>query len=261
MKSSADRRAALLLALALAASAWVPGCVSPGKKIRAEKRSGSHLALARKLMEQQRLQEAITQADMAIKESKKNADAWLVRGQVGFMRREYPQAIQDLTVALQRRPAFGEALTWRAWAYIESGDAVSAERDYKEALKDPIYTTPEKIHLNLGLLYFKEGRDAEGLESLKRSVAMNPAYARGHYELGKALEKSGDLSGSLISYQAAIGGMKDSADLNLRLALALERSGDGGRAREHFRRVIQIDPDGPEASTARDHLRRLESPS
>jgi len=55
--------------------------------------------------------------------------------------------------------------------------------------------------------------------------------------------------------------MKNSADLNLRLALALERSGEGAKAREYFKRVIEINPTGPEAATARDHLSKLESPS
>jgi len=41
----------------------------------------------------------------------------------------------------------------------------------------------------------------------------------------------------------------------------LERSGDGARAKEHFKRVIELAPDGPEASTAREHLKRLGTPS
>jgi tetratricopeptide (TPR) repeat protein len=265
MRSSTNRRPGLrAAAAAAAAAALLPAllaCASPQKRMRAEKRSGSHLALARKLMEQQRFQEALGQADLALHEMKKNADAWLVRGQVRFGLGDYGPAVEDFSRALELKPAMTEALSWRAWAHIESGDAARAEADYRTALKDRTYPTPEKLHLNLGMLLLKVGREAEAVREMERAVALNPAYARGHYELGKIKDRSGDTGSALVHFQAALGGMKDSADLNLRLAIALERTGDGVRAREHFKRVLELAPSGPEAATARDHLKRLDSPS
>lgn len=260
MRSSIRSRAALATALVLAAS-LAAGCVSADKKIRAAKRSDSHVALAQKLMSENRLPEALGQADQAIAEAKKNPEAWFTRGQVEFMRGEYDRAIPDFTASIDRRADFTEARSWRAWAYVETGNFPAAEADYRQGLTDRTYFTPEKLHMNLGLLLIRMGREAEGLAELKEAVASNPAYARGHYELGKVLEQKGDLKGSLASYEAALGGMKDSADLNLRFALALEKNGNGGRAREHFKRVLEIDPNGPEAPTARDHLKRLEASS
>jgi tetratricopeptide (TPR) repeat protein len=261
MKSSVDMRARILPALGVLLVLAGTACASSERRVRAAKRSDTHVSLAQKLMADQRYSEALNQADLAIKESKKNPDAYLTRGQIEFMRAEYPAAIEDFTTARRYRPLLTEALSWRAWAYIESGNLAAAEADYREGLKDRTYLYPEKLHLNLALLLYKMGRDAEGLVELRSSVSASPAYFRGHYELGKALEKNGDVTGALASYEAAIGGMKDSADLNLRLALALEKAGDGGRARAHFKRVLEISPDGPEATTARDHLKRLEASS
>ena len=258
MKSS--NRSLRVLA-AVAAACLLAGCVSAEKRIRSEKRSASHLALAEKLLEQRRSQEALAQADLALKEWKKNPDAWFVRGEINFSMGAYVAAIDDFTSAIGLRPVFTEARSWRAWARIESGDLRGAEEDYRTALQDRIYPTPEKIRLNLGLLLIRTGREEEGVAELKEAVRLNPAYARGHYEVGKVHERSGNISGAIVSYQAALGGMKDSADLNLRLALALERSGEGAKAREYFKRVIEINPTGPEAATARDHLSKLESPS
>jgi len=261
MRSSINARAILAAGLGAALFVSGPACAASEKKIRAQKRSDTHLALAQKLMEENRLPEALNQADLALQESKKNPDAYMARGQIEFLRTEYARSIDDFTQALHYRPIFTEARSWRAWAYIESGNLAAAAQDYREGLNDRTYLTPEKLHLNLALLLYRTGRDAEGLQELKLAVATNPAYARGHYELGKALEKNGDLKSALGSYEAALGGMKDSADLNLRIALALEKSGEGGRAREHFKRVLEISPDGPEAPTARDHLKRLEASS
>lgn len=258
MKSSIDVRRLVRAGAALLAAVALLACVSAQKRFVDEKRAESHMALARKLMEQQRLPEALTQSNLAVERWSKSPDAWFLRGQVHFRLALYPQAIEDFTAALERSEDFTEALSWRAWAAAESGDVASAERDWNEALTDPRYPTPEKLHLNLGLLLFREGRTAEGLVHLEKAVATNPGYARGYYELGKARQEAGDLGGATTAYEAALGGMKDSADLNLRLALALEAQGQQARAREHFKRVIELSPDGPAAELARDHLRRLE---
>jgi Tfp pilus assembly protein PilF len=260
MKFSTDRRRFLVPVLLLAALG-AAACVSPEKRVRTEKNSERHLALARKYMEMNRYAEALGQIEQALEADRKNADAILLRGQINFAQGRYAEAIADMDRTLAIRPAFTEVLSWRAWAKIESGDLPGAEADYRKALEDRIYPTPEKLWMNLGLLLIKEGRDSEGAEALRKAVQANPAYSRGHYELGKVQEQGGNVTGALISYQAAIGGMKDSADLNLRLGLMLEKNGDGSAAKAHFKRVLEISPTGPEAPTARDHLRRLEAPS
>ena len=258
MRFWTEARVMTAAAAALAVAVTIPACVSARKKEIHQKLSASHVALAGKLIEQGRMREALTQANMALDEWGKNPEAWFVRGQVDFGLGIYSTAIQDFTTAMSYRDNFTEALSWRAWANSESGNPDAAEKDWKQALKDPRYPYPEKIELNLGLLYLKNGREAEGMTHLQRAVSLNPAYARGHYELGKVQQEKGDLNAATLSYEAALGGMHDSADVNLRLAIVLERRGEGARATEYFKRVIELQPDGPEADTARDHLKHLD---
>src|SRR5712691_9033339 len=130
MRCLARMRARVVPALGIALVLMSGACASSEKSVRAAKRSDSQLSLAQKLMEQQRYAEALSHADLAIKESRKNPDAYLTRGQIEFMRAEYAVAIEDFTTARRYRPAFTEALSWRAWAYIESGDLKAAEADY-----------------------------------------------------------------------------------------------------------------------------------
>ena len=261
MKSWIDRRALLGAAAAAALLLAAPACQSAQKKDLSMKRNASHVALARKLIEQNRLNEALTQTNMAIEEWGEGAEAYLLRGQVHFMLGLYSPAIEDFDGAMARQAEFTEALSWRAWARAESGDSAGAEQDWMKALADPKYPSPEKIHFNLALLYVRTGRKDDAISHLERAVANSPGYSRGHYELGKLRQEAGDFGGASRSFQAALGGMKDSPDLNLRLALVLERQGEGARAREHFKRVIELSPDGPEAELARDHLRRLDTAS
>src|SRR5882724_10991980 len=136
MRFSISFRAALAGSLVLPLALAGAGCVSADKKLRAAKRSDSHVALAQKLMSDNRLPEALTQADLAIEEARKNPDAWMTRGQVEFMRAEYDHSIEDFTAAIDRRPEFTEARSWRAWAYVEKGNFPAAEADYREGLND-----------------------------------------------------------------------------------------------------------------------------
>lgn len=265
MRSSTDRRRVpqillplLVLGAMVAAST---GCMGSAKKSRLLKMSSSHVAVAQKLFTQQRMQEALGMANRAIEESKKNPEAYLVRGQILFAIEEYDRAIDDFTAANDLRPPFADALSWRGWTKAETGDMEGAEKDWKRALEDTTSLTPEKVYLNLALLYQRTGRKSLAMENLERAVTVNPAYSRGHFELGKARQEAGNTSGAIVSYEAALGGMKDSPDLNLRLGLVLESSGEGARAREYFKRVLELDPEGTEATTARDHLKRLEPSS
>ncbi len=261
MKSSTERtlvvRGALLLVLVLLLAA----CANATKQITQEKLSDTHVALAKELFKQQRMHEALGQVNLALQNWQENPEAWFVRGQVHVWLREYARAVEDFGTAIEYRPGFAEYLSWRALARVELGDLDAAEQDWKEALRDATYMTPEKIYLNLGLLEKRRGRESEGVIYLEKAVTVNPAYSRGHYELGKAHDEAGELSKAIIAYEAALGGLRDSADLNLRLGIVLGKAGEGQRAKEYLRRVIELAPDGPEAETARAHLQRIGSAS
>lgn len=261
MKSSTERtlifRGAALLALVVLLAA----CTSTRKQLTQEKLSATHVALAQELYKQERMQGALRQVHLALQKWQENPEAWFVRGQVHVWIREYARAVEDFSTALQYRSGFAEYLSWRALAHVMLENPDAAERDYMEALQDTTYMTPEKIYLNLGLLEKRRGRETEGLEYLEKAVTVNPAYSRGHYELGKTHDEAGNLSKAVIAYEAALGGLRDLTDLNLRLGIVLDKMGEGHRAKQYLQRVIELAPDGPEAETARTHLQRIGSAS
>ena len=56
------------------------------------------------------------------------------RGRLRIARKEYAQAIQDLTSALASSPHSINALYWRATAYLQSNDPKKSEQDFTQAL-------------------------------------------------------------------------------------------------------------------------------
>lgn len=237
----------------------VPSALSGKEKF--DKKALSQVKLSKTFYDNGRLAEALQAADRAIDLEPKYPLAHQIRGQVLFSMDALDEALKAFDRVLDLDRDYTDARNWKAFALVQLKRYDEAMREYDRALQDLSYPTPEKIHLNKGMLYRLMGRPEEAIPSLQKSVDLNASYARGYYELGRTYEEMGQDGPALRAYQDALVGMDESADLNLRLGLALVRSGQDHRARQHFEKVIRLAPDGPEAVQARDEIKKLQAPS
>jgi protein O-mannosyl-transferase len=85
-------------------------------------------------------------------------------------------------------------------AYRGLGDNDRAQTNYKQALQ----YNPNQFNawLGLGLLAQQQGKHAEAITNLSRSVELHPT-ARGYLALGKALQQSGRALEALTAYEQA----------------------------------------------------------
>jgi tetratricopeptide (TPR) repeat protein len=75
------------------------------------------------------------------------------------------------------------------------------EHRYDEAIavlkplaEDLVYANPESAWGNLGWAYLERGSTDEAIDALRRAVATQPLFCVGHYRLGLAYEKKGELA-------------------------------------------------------------------
>jgi tetratricopeptide (TPR) repeat protein len=141
--------------------------------------------------------------------------------------------------------------------YDATGRKAEAEQEYKKALADAAYPTPEKVHLNLGTLYESQGRSEEAIASFRRAVEINPKYYQGHYKLASALDKAGKLDEALREYEVAAPDYKADGEYHYRLGLAYMKDQQTGKAREHLSRCQELAPGSENASRALDLLKML----
>ena len=99
--------------------------------------------------------------------------------------------------------------------------------EFRTALNDKSYASPEKIHFNIGHLYLARGMFPEAIASFQKAVAVKPDYLRGMLGLGTAYSRAGQ---------------KDLADKELR-------------------KVVALGPDSPEAAEAQQLLDRKAKPA
>ncbi len=226
-----------------------------------DKKATSHMRLAQNLFDAGRLGEALSTVDKALDEDRKYVQAHLLRGMILYRMGQMQEALKEFDRTLSLDKGYTDARIYQGSVLANLKRNEEAMKAFDEALTDLTYPWPERIHVNIGMLYREMGQPDKALESLKKAVNLNPSYARGYYELGVTYESMGRSNDALRAYQDALVGMEESPDLNLRLGLALLRSGKPGKAREHLEKVIKLSPDGPEAAQARDEIKKIQNPS
>jgi tetratricopeptide (TPR) repeat protein len=128
-------------------------------------------------------------------------------------------------------------------------DAFQAYRRCLEA--DPGFAD---AHCNLGALHQGRGRCEEARACYEAALALDPEHVEAHVNLAGLLADEGRDEAALAHYKAAQRADPLHADVQLNLALLYERLGLPGRAREHWRRYLQLAPGGGFAEMARKHL-------
>jgi Tfp pilus assembly protein PilF len=147
------------------------------------------------------------------------------------------------------------------------GQVLILEQKYAEAIavlepltKDPAFESSFLAWGNLGWAQVLSGRVNAGIESLRNSIT-EPRFCVGHYRLGVALERQGDLEGAEKSFTDALS--VDAPDCK-RLQEAWGhrgrvrlRIGKGGDARGDFIRCLDLSSDSPEGAACARELSRM----
>ena len=128
-------------------------------------------------------------------------------------------------------------------------EAIAAYRMALEA--DPAYAD---AHCNLGSLFFNQGRTGAARKCFERALELRPDHLEANLNLAACFEADGRDEAALRRYKLAIEAEPLHADARASLALFYERLGLPGRAREQWRRYLQLAPEGSFADVARKRV-------
>ena len=123
---------------------------------------------------------------------------WLAEGKRAYERRQYPHAIQRLSLVVnnaQDLPGLARALYLRGMAHAKSGQRSLAFADLRRCVDGaPDPEVAWKAHSVLGTLYFEEEQFASAAREYEQAAALMPAIpqvGRIHFQLGVCYERSG----------------------------------------------------------------------
>ncbi len=189
-------RSAALAAILLAALAALTGCVSQnsvesrpvgedsrGSVASAHRRAQVHTALASEYFSRGNFNVALSEVQLAIKDDSNYAQAYNMRALVYMELREDVSARASFDRAFDLAPNDPEVLNNFGWFLCTRGETDRAIPMLQRAATAPLYPTPEKAYLSLGLCYRRMHQDDQAEKYLTRAVVIQPNLIGGLYNL------------------------------------------------------------------------------
>ena len=158
-----------------------------------------------------------------------------------------------ITLRLPNAPHMAYNLYVRA-SQLDENPATydEAEGMYRRAiLLDPKLAI---AHTNLGNILFRRGEDVEAETLYRAALAIDDRQPEAHYNLGYVRLERGDAAGAAQEFRRAIERDSRFADAHFNLAMALEQMGSRSEARTHWKRYLDLEPNGTWADVARGHV-------
>jgi tetratricopeptide (TPR) repeat protein len=218
----------------------------------------SRVRLARSYFNGGKTGEAMRVLEEGLREYPESVSIWNYYAQVSFLAGNLEVAEAALLEVLRLNPFMTDAHNTLGAVYQEMGRYNQAEEEYRKALEDRSYGTPEKVYLNLGLLFKAQGRMEEAITMLRRAVERETGYLQAHYELATMLEQTGKLREAIREYGVAEPAYKMSGEFHFRFGVAHMKLGNNLQAAEHFRKVIAVAPGSENSAKADDLLEMLD---
>jgi predicted O-linked N-acetylglucosamine transferase (SPINDLY family) len=149
-------------------------------------------------------------------------------------------AMSQMTIEDAMRIAIG---------HHQEGHWAEAEGIYRQILAQ-VPSHADALHL-LGALACQTGRPDRAIDLIGRAIAIDPAVAAYHGNLGESYRRAGRREEAIASLRRAIELRPDFADAHGNLGLALMDQGRTEEAIAAFRRAIEL---RPESASADDHV-------
>lgn len=158
--------------------------------------------------------------------------------------REYREAIEVLTVALDLNPGDLRTLVGLGDAHLKLGDVGEARASYVLALKvRPAY--PPALD-GLARSYEAQAKDDQAIEYYRQALLSNKGYAPAYTHLGDLYMRKKEVRKAVLLLEEAVTIRPDFAEGHNRLAIAYGSLGLHNEAVATVQKAIELDPSNPE---------------
>jgi tetratricopeptide (TPR) repeat protein len=201
--------------------------------------------LGNALLQQGQLEEAITQFQQALQIQPDYAEAHFNLGVALVRKGKVDEAITHFQKALQLKPDDAQARLALGNALLQQGRPDEAMVYFQKALQ----AGPDnaEAHITLGNALLQQGQADEAIAHFQTALQIEPGNAEAHCDLGAALFRKGDVDAAIVYFQKALEIKPGMAEAHLNLGSALVKKGETDEATAHFQKALQIEPDNVEA--------------
>lgn len=155
-----------------------------------------HTELAASYYERAQYGVALQELGIALQADANFPPAYNVRALVRMALREDDKAEEDFRHSLQLDSANSETHNNFGWFLCQRGQTKESIRQFQEALKNPLYATPEMAYVNLGVCSKKAGLMKEAESNLQRALILRPGMPEALYGFADWSYDRGDYAGA-----------------------------------------------------------------
>jgi tetratricopeptide (TPR) repeat protein len=155
------------------------------------------------------------------------------------------EAIAEAEIALRIQPNSAEAHVNLALALSKKGDMEKALLHFERALE--IKPNRPKLHYNIATILAEEGRLDEAISQYEQELQIQPEFAQAHNNLGSALLRKGRLDDALLHFEKAIAANPRLPKVYYNAAVVLVQKGRSREAVDLLQKTLQLDPGNTEA--------------
>lgn len=163
----------------------------PGNE-RAYNSAKVHTELAGLYYERIQMGIALSEIDMALQADPNYAPAFNVRGLIHMSLREDAEAEADFLQSLRLDKTDSEAHNNYGWFLCQRGKEQESIAHFIAAVKNPLYTTPERAYLNAGLCFQKAGKQTDAEDFLLRALRLQPDLSQALLAMAEIKFAEGD---------------------------------------------------------------------
>ncbi|WP_407898271.1 type IV pilus biogenesis/stability protein PilW [Ferrigenium sp. UT5] len=225
------------------------GCATHGATDERDRNiAASHTELAASYFERGQYSIALQELGVALQADDSYAPAYNVRGLVRMTLREDKQAEADFRRSLKLEPANAGAYNNYGWFLCQRGRAKESLQQFRKALANPLYGTPDLANANAGICAYKAGDPALAETYLQRALILHPEMPEALAGLAALAYGNGNPAAAkswLLRYLRT--GRELDAE-QLLLAVRIERQlGDRNASASFALQLRKRFPDSPEA--------------
>ncbi len=180
----------------------------------------------------------------ALLEGAEDAPSLVTRGACRYALRDFPGAVEVFQAAVDADPGLAEALTGLGFAKLMAARDAAGIDEAVEILGRARFLDPLNVFeppLGQGFAELRRGNYLASLDRLTTAEAALPTHPYGHYILGVSYLRDGRPADARREFEKAL-------EINWRFLDALDgvgtaalRTGDHQAAREHYRRVLDLE--------------------
>lgn len=151
------------------------------KALEIEQSGKAHFMIAQIYHTKNHLQLALDCYNKAISYDNSIQDIFYFRGSVYLGLRNYENAIQDFTTAINLSPNDYNNFFYRALTYENAGQIQNAISDYSKALN--ISSQNYEAYYNRGRLYLSQNQQQNAIDDFNRAIQLNPEIQQKAYAI------------------------------------------------------------------------------